>query len=1073
MIAAIIRWSIQNRLLVVLAILLLAGWGAWSARHIPLDALPDLSDVQVIVKTSYPGQAPQVVESQVTYPLATALLAVPGAVSVRGYSGFGDSFVYVIFADGTDLYWARSRVLEYLSQVAPRLPPQARPALGPDATGVGWVYEYALVDRAGRHDLAQLRSLQDWFLKYELQSLPGVAEVATVGGMVRQYQVVLDPNRLRAYGLPLAQVRMAIQNANQEVGGSVMEMAEAEYMVRSRGYLQSVADLRRVPLGVSPAGTPILLGDVAEIRLGPQLRLGAAELDGEGEVVGGIIVMRSGENALTTIDAVKAKLEQLRRGLPEGVEIVTTYDRSDLIQRAVVNLRDKLVEEFVVVVIVCALFLFHLRSSLVILLSLPVGILAAFAIMRWQGINANILSLGGIAIAIGTMVDAAIVMVENLHKHLEKQPPTPSLPHEAGGSQNREADRWRIVQQAATEVGPPLFFSLLVITFSFLPVFALEAQEGRLFAPLAYTKTYAMAAAAGLAITLVPVLMGWLVRGRILPEDRNPLNRLLMAGYRPFVALVLRHPWPVVLLAGLLTLTAGWPLQRLGVEFMPDLDEGDLLYMPTTFPAVAIGKAVEIMQQTDKLIRAVPEVKRVFGKVGRAETATDPAPLSMIETAIQLQPREQWRPGLTTEALIAELDRVVRLPGLSNAWVMPIKNRINMLATGIKTPLGVKVAGADPTVIQQVGERLEQVIRAISGAASVYSERVAGGRYVDVAIDRLAAARLGLNISDVQEVINTAVGGMNITETVEGLERYPVNLRYPQAVRDSLERLQALPIITPTGAAVPLSQVAEVSIADGPAMLQSENARLIGVTYVDIQGRDIGSFVAEAQKAVAEQVTLPAGYSLRWSGQYEYLTRALAKLRVVAPVTLVVIFLLLYLSFGRLGEAVLIMGTLPFALLGGVWLLYWLDYNLSVAVGVGFIALAGVAAETGVVMLVYLDQALARRRETARSEGRAVTLAELREAVVEGALLRLRPKMMTVATIIVGLLPIMYGTGTGSEVMQRIAAPMVGGIVSATLLTLVVIPAVFLLWQGALIDRENRWRRAGEPFQSETKENPS
>ena len=1048
MIPAIIRWSIHNRLLVMLATLLLAGWGIWSARHIPLDALPDLSDVQVIVKTSYPGQAPQVVESQVTYPLATALLAVPGAVSVRGYSGFGDSFVYVIFADGTDLYWARSRVLEYLSQIAPRLPPQAQPALGPDATGVGWVYEYALVDRGGHHDLAQLRSLQDWFLKYELQSVPGVSEAATVGGMVKQYQVVLDPNRLRAYGLPLAQVRMAIQNANQEVGGSVLEMAEAEYMVRSRGYLQNIEDLRQVPLAVSPAGTPILLGDVAEVRLGPQLRLGAAELDGEGEAVGGIIVMRSGENALTTIEAVKAKLDQLRRGLPEGVEIVPVYDRSNLIQRAVVNLRDKLIEEFVVVVLVCALFLFHLRSSLVILISLPVGILAAFAIMRWQGINANILSLGGIAIAIGAMVDAAIVMVENLHKHLEHAQPRDT------------ADRWRIVQQAAGEVGPPLFFSLLIITFSFLPVFALEAQEGRMFAPLAYTKTYAMAAAAGLSITLVPVLMGWCVRGHIRPEHQNPLNRLLIAGYRPFVALVMRHPWPVVLLAGLLTLTAWWPLQRLGVEFMPDLDEGDLLYMPTTFPAIAIGKAVEIMQQTDKLIRAVPEVQRVFGKVGRAETATDPAPLSMIETVIQLKPRAEWRPGLTTADLIAELDRIVKLPGLSNAWVMPIKNRINMLATGIKTPLGVKVAGSDPAVIQQVGERLEQVIRAIPGATSVYSERVAGGRYVDVAIDRLAAARLGLNISDVQEVINTAVGGMNVTETVEGLERYPVNLRYPQEVRDSLERLRALPIVTPTGAAVPLSQVAAVNITDGPAMLQSENARLTGITYVDVQGRDLGSFVAEAQKAVAEQVALPAGYSLRWSGQYEYLTRALAKLQVVAPVTLAVIFLLLYLSFGRLGEAVLIMATLPFALLGGVWLLYWLDYNLSVAVGVGFIALAGVAAETGVVMLVYLDQALSRRREAAREKGRSVTLAELREAVIEGALLRVRPKMMTVATIIAGLLPIMYGAGTGSEVMRRIAAPMVGGMVSATLLTLVVIPAVYLIWQGMVIDRENP-RQAG------------
>ncbi|MCB1796622.1 MAG: efflux RND transporter permease subunit, partial [Candidatus Competibacteraceae bacterium] len=731
-------------------------------------------------RTSFPGQAPRVVEEQVTYPITTTMLSVPGAQVVRGYSFFGDSYVYVIFEDGTDLYWARARVLEYLNQAASKLPEGIQPRIGPDATGVGWVYNYVLVDRTGQHDLAQLRSLQDWFLKYELQSVDGVAEVATVGGMVKQYQVVLDPNRLRAYNLPLARVRMAIQNANQEVGGSVIELAEAEYMVRSRGYLQRIEDLRRVPLGVSNTGTPILLDDVADIRLGPELRRGAAELDGEGEVVGGIIMMRAGENALTTIEGVKAKLEQLRRGLPEGVDIVPTYDRSDLILRAVRNLGEKLVEEFVVVVIVCAVFLFHLRSSLVILISLPIGILAAFAIMRWQGINANILSLGGIAIAIGAMVDAAIVMIENLHKHLEQARP------------RNDTDHWRIVQQAASEVGPPLFFSLLIITFSFLPVFALEAQEGRLFAPLAYTKTYAMAVSAGLAITLVPVLMGWLVRGRILPENSNPLNRLLMAGYRPFVSLALHHPWRVVLLAGLLTLTAWWPLQRLGVEFMPDLDEGDLLYMPTTFPAVSIGKAVEIMQQTDKLIRAVPEVRRVFGKVGRAETATDPAPLSMIETAIQLKPRSEWRPGLMTADLIAELDRLVKFPGLSNAWVMPIKNRINMLATGIKTPLGIKVAGSDPAVIQQIGEKLEQVIRTIPGAASVFSERVAGGRYVDIAIDRLAAARLGLNVNDVQEVINTAVGGMNVTETVEGLERYPVNLRYPQAVRDSLERLRNL-----------------------------------------------------------------------------------------------------------------------------------------------------------------------------------------------------------------------------------------------------------------------------------------
>ncbi|MFA5530025.1 MAG: efflux RND transporter permease subunit [Thiohalomonadaceae bacterium] len=1032
MIARLIEWSIRNRVLVLMLAVLLAGWGIHALRTTPLDALPDLSDVQVIIKTTYPGQAPQVVEQQVTYPLATAMLAVPGAQTVRGYSMFGDSYVYVLFADGTDLYWARSRVLEYLSQITPRLPEAARPALGPDATGVGWVYEYALVDRSGRHDLAQLRSLQDWFLKYELQTVPGVAEVATVGGMVRQYQVVVDPDRLRAYGLPLAQVRNAIVRANQEAGGSIIEMAEAEYMVRARGYLQSVEALQRVPLMVSTDGTPVLLGDIADVRLGPQLRRGIAELDGEGEVVGGIVVMRWGENALSTIAAVKARLAELKRGLPEGVEVVETYDRSALIERAVANLEGKLIEEFVVVALVCAIFLFHARSALVVVISLPLGILVAFIVMQAQGINANIMSLGGIAIAIGAMVDAAIVMIENVHKHRERHP---QLPH------------WELVRNASAEVGPPLFFSLLIITFSFLPVFALEAQEGRMFAPLAYTKTYAMAAAAGLSVTLVPVLMGWFVRGRLVPEERNPVNRALIAAYRPVVDAVLRRPRALLITAVVVTLSGLWPLQRLGSEFMPELDEGDLLYMPTTFPALSPGKAAEVLQQTDRLIRTVPEVARVFGKIGRAETATDPAPLTMLETTIQLKPRSEWRAGMSTEKLKAELDAVVRLPGVTNTWVMPIKNRIDMLATGVKTPVGVKVAGPDLTVIQSIGERLEQVLREVPGTVSVYSERVTGGRYVDIEVDRLAAARLGLNVADVQDVIRTAVGGMDVTETVEGLERYPVNLRYPQAVRDSAERLRLLPIITPTGKHVPLEQVARLAITDGPPMLKSENARLNGWTYVDIRDRDLGSYVSEAKQRVAEQVELPAGYSLTWSGQYEFMERASARLQVVVPVTLAVILILLYFAFGRFGEALLIMATLPMALIGGFWLMWLLGYNLSVAAGVGFIALAGVAAETGVVMLIYLDHALARRREQAAASGRAVTRSELREAVVEGALLRVRPKMMTVAAVIAGLLPIMWGSGTGSEVMRRIAAPMVGGMVSATLLTLIVIPAVFLLWK--------------------------
>ncbi len=1034
MIANIIRWSVNNRSMVLLMTAILTVGGIYSISQTPVDAIPDLSDVQVIIKTSYPGQAPQVVEDQVTYPLTTAMLAVPGAKKVRGYSFFGDSFVYIIFDDGVDLYWARSRVLEYLSQVAPTLPEDARPALGPDATGVGWILEYALVDRSGQHDLSQLRSIQDWFLKYELQTVPGVSEVATIGGMVRQYQVVVDPDKLRAYGLSLAQIRKAIQNANQETGGSVLEMAEAEYMVRASGYLQSVADLEQVPVKIAANGIPVLLADIAEIRVGPQMRRGIAELDGEGEVVGGIIVMRWGENASRTIAAVKEKLAQLRNSLPDGVEIVLTYDRSLLIDRAVESLSQKLVEEFIVVALICALFLFHLRSSMVIILSLPIGILCAFIVMRMQGMNANIMSLGGIAIAIGAMVDAAIVMIENVHKHIERNPID-------------DQNRWQVITRAATEVGPPLFFSLLIITLSFLPIFTLQAQEGRLFSPLAYTKTYSMAAAAILSITLVPVLMGYFIRGYITPEMKNPVNRILIAAYRPLINLVINRPKAVLLTSLLVVLVGLWPANKLGSEFMPALDEGDIMYMPITYPGISIGKARELLQQTDKLIATLPEVKSVFGKIGRAETATDPAPLTMIETIIQLKPKDQWRPGMTSAKIRDELDRILQLPGLTNAWVMPIKTRIDMLATGIKTPVGIKVAGPDLRVIQDIGKQIEQALENVAGTASAYSERVAGGRYVDVDINRRQAARYGLNINDIQDVIRTAVGGMNITQTVEGRERYPVNLRYPQQFRNSVEQLRLLPIVTPRGDRIALADVADVTIIDGPPLIKSEDARLNGWTYVDIRDRDLGSYVAEAQRVVAEQVDLPAGYSLAWSGQYEYMVRAKERLSVVGPVTLMIIVLLLFLNFRNMGEVAMILGTLPMALIGGIWLLWLLDYQLSVAVGVGFIALAGVAVEIGVVMLVYLNQALAHKREELNKKGIPLTRAHVREAVIEGALLRVRPIAMTVAAIIAGLLPIMLGGGTGSEVMRRIAAPMVGGMVSATILTLIVIPAVFLIWR--------------------------
>ncbi|MGU5793505.1 efflux RND transporter permease subunit [Aeromonas hydrophila] len=1029
MIPSIIRWSIGNRFLVLLLTLMLTAWGLWSVKQTPVDALPDLSDVQVIIKTAYPGQAPQVVEDQVTYPLTTAMLAVPGATTVRGYSFFGDSFVYVLFDDNTDLYWARARVLEYLSQVAPNLPASARPQLGPDATGVGWVYQYALVDRTGKHDLSELTSLQNWFLKYELQTVDGVSEVATVGGMVRQYQVRVDPDKLRAYGIPLSLIETAIKQGNQETGASVIEMAEAEYMVRSNGYLKSVEDLKQIPLGTTVRGAPLLLGDVADVVTGPQSRRGLAELNGEGEVVGGIIVMRYGENAQHTIDGVKARLAQLKSSLPEGVEVVTVYDRSDLIQRAIDNLSGKLVEEFAVVVLVCLAFLFHLRSSLVVVISLPIAILTAFIVMHLQGINANIMSLGGIAIAIGAMVDGAIVMIENVHKHMEREALT-------------DKNRWRIITEASIEVGPAIFFSLLIITISFLPVFALEAQEGRMFHPLAYTKTYAMAAAAGLAITLVPVIMGYFIRGKVLAEQANPLNRWLSQGYVPLLKAVLARPKTTLAIAAVVTVAGFWPLKYLGSEFIPPLDEGDIMYMPTTAANISVGKAREILQQTDKLIRTVPEVQNVFGKAGRAESATDPADLVMMETSIQLKPRDQWRPGMTPEKLKEELDSLIRFPGLTNAWVPPIKTRIDMLATGIKTPVGIKIAGPDLKVIQQLGQQLEQIVGKVEGASSVYAERVAGGRYVKVDIDRLKAARYGLNIADVQAVLATAVGGMEVGQTIEGRERYPINLRYPQSYRDSVASLELLPLVTPSGARIALADVARVYISDEAPMLRSENARLNGWVYVDIRGRDIGSFVAQAKAEVDKQLVLPAGYALTWSGQFEYMERAKARLAYVVPLTVAIIVLLLYLAFRRFQEVLLILTTLPLAVVGGIWTLWLLDFNLSVAVGVGFIALAGVAVETGVLMLVYLNHAWDDLVACGKPDQ-----AGLHRAVIHSAALRLRPKMMTVVTIIAGLLPIMWSHGTGSEVMQRIAAPMIGGMVSALVLTLLVLPAAYYLWR--------------------------
>ena len=1043
MLKSIIRWSIHNRFIVVALTLFLVALGIYSLLKTPVDAIPDLSDVQVIVKTPYPGQAPQVVEDQITYPLSTAMLAVPGAVTVRGYSFFGDSYVYILFKDGTDPYWARSRVLEYLSQISSKLPPNVKPELGPDATGVGWVYQYALVDKTGQHDLSQLTSLQNWLLKYDLQTVPGVSEVATVGGMVKQYQITLHPNRLRAYGITLAQVKQAVQNANQEVGGSVTEMGEAEYMIRSTGYIKKLKSIENIPLWVSQKGIPILLSDVATVKVGPQMRRGVAELNGQGETVGGLIVMRQGENALNTIKLVKEKLSQLQSSLPKGVEIVPVYDRSGLISRAIHTLSWTLLIEFIVVAGVCLLFLFHFRSSLVVILSLPVGVLVAFIVMRWQGLNANIMSLGGVAIAIGVMVDAAIIMVENMHKQLEKLQVT-----------SQPVNYWKIVELAAIEVGPTLFFSLLITTLSFLPVFALQSQEGRLFSPLAFTKTYAMAAAAGLAITLVPVLMGYFIRGRIVPEKRNPLNRALLYCYKPVVSLILRFPKTLIILIVALFAVTYWPISQIGSEFMPDLNEGDLMYMPTMLPGVSIGKARQVLQQTDKIIKKIPEVKSVFGKVGRAETATDPAPMTMIESVIQLKPKSQWRQGMTIKKLKQELDRAVKFPGVTNAWVMPIRTRIDMLATGIKTPVGIKIMGPSLKEIQIIGEELEQLLPEVKGTTSVYADRSMGGRYIQVDINRQAAARYGLNITDVQTMIQSAVGGMNVAETIEGRERYPINIRYPQSERQDVNTLKTLPVITPTGLHIILSDVAHVYVTQGPPAIKSENAQLTGWVLVDIAGRDLGSYTKAAQQLVKEKLQLPSGYRLLWTGQYEYMQRAKTRLMLLVPLTLVLIFFLLYLHSRSLIESLIVMGTLPLSFIGGVWLLYWLNYNLSVAVGVGFIALAGVAVETGMVLLNYLNNALKEKTNIAKAEKRLLSHDDIVAVIKQGALQRVRPIMMAVAATFAGLLPVVLSRGTGSEVMRRIATPMVGGLVTATILTLVIIPAIYYLWKSRLIENE-------------------
>jgi len=1033
MLEKIIDWSVQNKFFVILATVFVSLAGVYALRQTPLDAIPDLSDVQVIIFTDYPGQAPQVVEDQVTYPITTQMLAVPYAKVVRGYSFFGFSFVYVIFEDGTDLYWARSRVLEYLNYVTGRLPKGVSPALGPDATGVGWAFMYAL--KSDRQNLADLRSIQDWYLKYELTSVPGVSEVASLGGFVKQYQITVDPNRLRAYDISISKIRAAVQRSNNEVGGRVLEMAESEFMVRGEGYIESVDDIESVVLGVDGRGTPILLRDVGQVQMGPEIRRGLADLDGEGEVVGGIVIVRFGANAYDVIQRVKAKLAQLEQGLPDDVEIVTVYDRSGLIERSIETLQEKLIEESLVVALVCLLFLLHVRSALVAIFTLPVAILMAFVVMRYQGINANIMSLGGIAIAIGAMVDAAIIMIENAHKHLERD--------------SGKKAHWQIIADAAKEVGPTLFYALLVITVSFAPVFTLEAQEGRLFKPLAYTKTYSMAAAAFLSITLVPVLMGYWIRGRIRPESKNPVSWLLIRTYDPVLHFVLRWRWPV-LVSTLVLLVATWvPYSRMGSEFMPPLWEGDLLYMPTTFPGVSITKARELLQQTDRIIRSFPEVERVFGKIGRAETATDPAPLSMVETTITLKPEEEWRPGMTPETLVREMNRAIQFPGLTNAWTMPIKTRIDMLSTGIKTPVGIKVSGPSLATLEQIGREIEGVIRQVPGTLSVYAERVTGGNYLNIKTRRDDIARYGLTVGDVQDVIQSAIGGMNITTTVEGLERYPVNLRYSRELRDNLPALRDILVSTPLGQQIPLHQLADVETVKGPPGIKTESSRPNAWIYVDLEGIDVGTYVQMAQRAVAEQVEIPAGYAIGWSGQYEYMLRAQQRLMYVVPATLVIIFVIIYLNTRSTFKTFIVLLAVPFSLIGAFWLMYLLGYNMSIAVWVGIIALAGVSAETGVVMLLYLDVAY----NEAVAGGRMNTRGDLVDAVYQGAVARVRPKIMTTSVILAGLLPIMWSHGTGADVMKRIAAPMVGGVITSAVVVLLVYPAIYFIWKGWRLPR--------------------
>ncbi len=1035
MITRLIDGCLRNPLIVLVLTAVLVALGLLALRATPLDAIPDLSDVQVIIFTEYPGQAPQVVEDQVTYPLTTAMLAVPHASVVRGYSFFGLSFVYIIFGDGTDMYWARSRVLEYLNYASKRLPAGVTPALGPDATGVGWIYEYALVDRSGRHDLAELRSLQDWYLRYPLQTVQGVAEVASVGGHVKQYQVEVDPNALVTYGIPLRRVREAIQRSNRDVGGRLIEMAETEYMVRGLGYIRSLDDIEQIALGVDANGTPIRLRDVARVQLGPELRRGLVDLDGEGEVAGGVVIMRYGDNALATIQQVRAKLAELERGLPDGVEIVPVYDRGALIERAVDTLQQTLLIEFVLVAIICTVFLLHLRSAFVAILALPIGVLLAFIAMRLQGINANIMSLGGIAITIGAMIDGPIVLIENAHKHIVRE-------RERLGRELRSAERWTAVGAAAREVGPALFFSLLVIVVSYVSIFTLEAQEGRLFKPLAFTSSYSMFAAALLAISIIPLLTAWLVRGRLRAEADNPLSRWLHRLHAPVLRSLMRRPVVVLGLVALLLVATWYPLSRLGSEFMPPLDEGDILYMPTAFPGISITKARELLQQTDRILTQFPEVQSVFGKVGRAETATDPAPLSMMETIVRLKPREEWPdPDKSTRALMQEMDAAIRFPGLANAWTMPIKTRIDMLSTGIKTPVGIKISGPDLNVLQRISEDIEQIMRGLPGTLSAFGDRAVGGYFLDFDIRRELIARYGLTIDDVQDVIMSAIGGMRVSETVEGLERYPINIRYPRELRDDPERLRRVLVPTPGGAQVPLSQLADISLSRGAPVIKSENARPNAWVYVDLSESDIGGFVGRAKAALDRQLDLPAGYTLSWSGQYEYMQRAAARLRIVVPLTLVLIFFLLYLNFGNLTAPLLVMLSVPFGLIGGFWFVYAWGFNLSVAVAVGFIALAGVAVETGVLVLTFIEARLDELRQV--KAGQALSPEEIFHAVQEGTSARVRPVAMTASSTIIGLLPVMLLTGAGADVMRRIAAPMVGGMLTTTLLCLLVLPLIY------------------------------